>query len=219
MASKERAMTEPNDADRFDTLSAIWMMANRDEQPLMFYGDVAYRLRRPNEDKLKEYVREAPELFRLGVPKWRLHEWRCNKLVQAGFSTEDAPTEWRCNKRELDKKKGFPAWLEKKTGPERDVEKVVKVLEEIGENDVFRSQWRVGRDDKVASPIEVVEWGFEYLDRRRQARLEAQMAALETQALAIQRLEANIKRWQVGLVAVVGVISIIANIIVNVWLK
>jgi hypothetical protein len=213
-------MTKPNDPDIFDTLSAIWIMANRDEQPLMFYGDVAYRLERC-EDEMKNLVEEQKELFRLGLPKWRLNQWKCNKLVQAGFSSEEAPEEWQewqCSKYDdletRKTRKTFPAWLEEKTGPEKKPGQVRNVLDEIGEEDVFRSQWRLRKDDKAA-PHEIIEWGLAYLDRRRKARLETQKADLDT-------LDLKIKRRHTWLVAVVGAISgigVIANILVNVWFQ
>jgi hypothetical protein len=209
---KESAMRETDDPDSFDILSAIWIMTNRDEQPLMFYGDVAYRLER-SEDEMKDLVEGQKELFRLGLPKGRLNEWKCNKLVQAGFPAEEAPEEWQCSKYNLQPGKTFPAWLDEKTGQKKELGQVRNALNEIGEDDIFRSQWRLRKDDPAA-PQGIIEWGLAYLDRRRKARLEAQKADLET-------LEVNIRKRHIWLVAVVGAISgigVIANILVNVLL-
>jgi hypothetical protein len=216
-------MRKPNDPDSFGILSAIWIMANRDEKPLMFYEDVAYRLNRNDVQYVKKLVSERTDLFRLGVTEKRLKEWR----------------EWRRDRFE----NGYvPPWITRKAEAEGKI--IEKVIDEIRESEVFRSQFRViSKDDykvqegakpkkgavasqtsvdapprdAVASPVdvEIIEWGLEYLDRRRKSLLEAQKADLET-------LDVNIKKRQIVLVAVVGAISgigVIANIVVNVLLK
>jgi hypothetical protein len=192
-----------NTEDEFYILSAIWIMANRDENPLMFYGDVEHRLRR-DASKVRTLVEGQRPLFRLGVTKGRLNKWKCSKLEQAGFSPDRAPAEWQCSEREWDKGKALPAWLDEKIGPRKGSEEVVSVLNAIGKDDVFRSQWRLREDDKAA-PIDIIEWGLGYLERRRKALLEAR--------------EATIKAWQIYLVAAVGILNVmvlIVNIVVNV---
>jgi hypothetical protein len=192
--------------DEFYMLSAIWIMANRDENPLMFYGDVEHRLRR-NASEVRTLVERQRPLFRLGVTKGRLNKWKCTKLEQAGCSSDQAPTEWQCSMYEWEKGKALPAWLDEKIGPKKGLEDVVSVLSAIERDDVFRSQWRLREDDEAA-PIDLIEWGLGYLERRRKALLEAR--------------EATIKAWQIYLVAAVGLLNVmvlIFNIVLSVYLK
>lgn len=195
-----------NTEDEFYILSAIWIMANRDENPLMFYGDVEHRLER-EASEVRTLVKGQRPLFRLDVSEERLNKWKCSKLEQAGCSPDQAPAEWQCSKYKF-KGKALPPWLDKKIGPRKELKDVVSVLSAIEKDAVFRSQWRVREDDKAA-PIEIIEWGLGYLERRRKALLEAR--------------EATIKTWQIYLVAAVGILNVmvvlIVNIVVNVWLK
>ena len=51
-----------------DTLSSIWVMACRDESPVLTAFSVAYRLRGITPEKVVELVKSRQELFRLGLP-------------------------------------------------------------------------------------------------------------------------------------------------------
>jgi hypothetical protein len=108
----------------------------------------------------------------------------------------------------------------KATEERKTVEEVIADISHQQKGDVFRSQFRSVRTEMYAvpkaskaepPPIELIEWGLAYLDRRRKSQLEAQKADLEA-------LEVNIRKRHIWLVAVVGAISgigVIANILVN----
>jgi hypothetical protein len=52
-------------AEDFDNVSAIWMMACNDEDAIITYAGIAYRLRWPRQDvaRVRNLVRNRAELF------------------------------------------------------------------------------------------------------------------------------------------------------------
>jgi len=69
----------------------------------------------------------------------------------------------------------------------------------LADSDVFRSQFRATRNAPV-SPIEIVNWGLEHIDRIRKGRIASR--------------EATAQSWQMWLVFWVGVANIVVSIAV-----
>ena len=155
--------------DDFDIISAIWILACNDENPLITYKGLIHRLGLSATCDVQAIVRSRPELFRPGAQQRRVDEWKFS--LRAG--------------------KNLPSWI-KEIG---DPEKRRSAIEEIGANDIFRSQFRA-HSNAERSPIEIVKWGLEHLDRLRKAKGEA--------------MDASAKKWQMWLVfwvTLVGVLS------------
>jgi len=156
------------DSDDLDILSAIWILASNDENPIVTYRGLAYRLDLPAEFDVRTCIRKHPELFRQGVTIDRLNAWK--EQLRSGRSN--------------------PSWL--RTVTDRDAR--LAEIEKLSPDDVFRSQFRAQAAEK--SPIEIIKWGLEHLDRLRKAKAEAR--------------DASAKRWQMWLVfwvSLVGVLS------------
>lgn len=164
---KDTAMsTQPDD---LDTLSAIWILASNDENPLITYDGLTYRLGLPKGYDTRSVVKSRPELFRPGASQSRLDDW----------------------KSELREGRHQPGWIKNIADPQ----KRLATIEALGKEDVFRSQFRThaGAD---RSPIEIIKWGLEHLDRLRKAKAEAK--------------DAVAKKWQMWLlfwVSLAGVVS------------
>jgi hypothetical protein len=182
--------------DEYDIVSATWILANRDDTPLMFYDDVAYRLGLPDDyDVENRVVLAHRELFRHGVSEQRLENWKCTRLKNLGVPDQRLK-DLGCNMSELSKepKRPPPRWITRKA--ENEGKEPEALIGEVEEGDVFRSQFRIDpRKANDLPPIEIIQWGLEYLDRRRKARLEAR--------------EATAKSWQIWLVFGVGLLNII----------
>jgi hypothetical protein len=72
-------------------------------------------------------------------------------------------------------------------------------IDGITARDVFRSQFRSERD-APRSPVEIIKWGLEHLDRLRKVHSEAS--------------DASAKRWQMWLVFWVGIAGIAAQVVI-----
>lgn len=143
---KKRHRAESN-RDKFDVLSALWVLACNDPISIMSYNGIKYRLKLPSDYGIEKLVEERGELFRPGVPSRRLEEWKTAMQSQV-------------SKR--------PAWI-------RDLEDEASQLEAIkvlSVDDVFRSQFRTEKD-APPSTLEVLSWGLQHIERLRKANLEA----------------------------------------------
>ena len=132
--------------DVFDTLSAAWILASNDENPIMTYEGIRHRLNLPASFDVRALIQSRGELFRRGVPSSRLGEWKEEML--AG--------------------RHRPSWIldiEEKGAREQ-------AIAALTPDDVFRSQFRAERDASRA-PIELIEWGLDHIDRLRKASMEA----------------------------------------------
>jgi hypothetical protein len=120
-------------------------MACRDENPLMIYQEVCYRLRFfPGTYNVQDIVRSRPDLFRPGVPEWRLDDWKKDRKAD----------------------KHLPSWIK-----EADASKKDSLIDALTTQDVFRSQFRpTAKEDK--STLEEISWGLLHIDRLRKATLE-----------------------------------------------
>lgn len=157
--------------DEFDILSAIWILACNDENPIMSYEGIKYRLGLPESYDLRSLIQNRGELFRIGVPKPRLEIWK-QRMLQG---------------------KKIPAWLKEYDGEAR-----VNKINSLSPEDVFRSQFRAGRD-AAKSPIEILDWGIQHIDRLRKANLESR--------------QQSAKRWEIWLVFGVGIANMIIMIV------
>jgi hypothetical protein len=133
------------DIDELDVLSGVWILASNDENPIITYESVRYRLGLASDYPVTELIRSRGELFRMGVPEWRLGEW----------------------KDEMSLGKSLPSWLrEIESKDERDAK-----IKSLRSQDVFRSQFRAGYD-APKSTVSIIEWGLTHIERIRKARLE-----------------------------------------------
>jgi hypothetical protein len=155
--------------DDLDILSAIWILASNDENPLISYRGLVFRLGLPATCDIRAIVRSRPELFRLGATQHRIDQWKSELL--AG--------------------KSLPAWIRDIA----DTRERQATIEKLGPEDVFRSQFRAHANVE-RSPIEIIKWGLEHLDRLRKAKVEAN--------------DSSAKKWQMWLVfgaTLLGVVS------------
>jgi hypothetical protein len=70
-----------------DTLSSIWVMACRDESPVLTAFSVAYRLRGIAPEEVIELVKSRQELFRLGLTRGQSRNWK-SRYQQAAEPAE-----------------------------------------------------------------------------------------------------------------------------------
>jgi hypothetical protein len=63
-----------NNQDKFDILSALWVLACNDPISIMSYNGIRYRLKLPDDYDIESLVEERGELFRPGVPSRRLEK-------------------------------------------------------------------------------------------------------------------------------------------------
>jgi len=155
------------ESDVFDILSATWIMASNDENEMITYEGIKSRLNLPANYNIKELIQSRGELFRKGVPASRLREW----------------------KDEMRTGRHLPMWVKEID----DVSERNKAIENLTTDDVFRSQFRAGKDSPQ-SPIEIINWGLEHIDRLRKANVNAK--------------EQSAKRWEIWLLFIVSIINI-----------
>jgi len=165
-----------DDIDNLDLLSAIWILASNDDNPLISYKGIMYRLDLADEAKLRKIIAARPELFRKGATKHRIEAWKAD----------------------LRNGKNVPAWISQLKSPEDRS----AAIESLSSEDVFRSQFRA-HSNAERSPIEVIKWGLEHLDRLRKAKSEQQ--------------EAVAKRWQMWLVFWVSLAGVVTQFAIAYW--
>ena len=132
--------------DVFDVLSATWVFACNDENPIITYRGLEHRLGTNKYADIKRLIRARGDLFRQGVPKRRLEKWKEEMMME----------------------KHLPRWI----AEIEDNALRQKAIKELTEDDVFRSQFRTG-DEAPKSSLQVVDWGLQYIDRLRHAGYEA----------------------------------------------
>jgi hypothetical protein len=135
-------------SDAFGILSATWILASNDENPIMTYAAIYHRLRLPAEYPLRALIQARGDLFRLGVPEARLAAWKA-KMIGG---------------------KAWPSWLHNLTDEERKAK-----IEALSRSDCFRSQFRTG-DGEARSELAIIKWGLEHIERLRQAASEVSEA-------------------------------------------
>jgi hypothetical protein len=127
-------------------------MASNDENPIITYKGITYRLGLDPKIDIKKLVQSRGDLFRMGVPSRWLAEW------------------------ELDMRKGLrlPTWI-------RDAENEAdrnKMIDELSADDVFRSQFRAEHDAE-RSDIEIISWGLNHIERLRKASHESKQKSIQ----------------------------------------
>jgi len=141
-------MTKPSlvNPDDLDVLCAIWILSCNDENPIVTYRGINYRLGLKDDYDVKALVGCRGEMFRKGVSARRLRDWK--QAMHTG--------------------KNLPSWI-------RIMEDVVlrgQAINDLSSEDVFRNQFRA-EENAPACPIEILDWGLKHLDRIRTANLTA----------------------------------------------
>jgi hypothetical protein len=140
-----RARTPIARADDLDTLSAIWILSCIDENPILTYRGITFRLGLPDAIDVRGLVLSRSELFRPGVLPSRLKKWK--DLMKEG--------------------KMRPGWIsEMPTEEER-----LSAIKALTRNDVFRSQFRAA-EGAPKSDIEIIDWGLNHIERLRKSAAE-----------------------------------------------
>lgn len=145
MLSKSRGRSP----EELDIVSAIWVMANNDENPIITYRSIRHRLQLPEDYDIKTLVRSRGELFRQGVRERILEQWKQDMLNG----------------------KRLPSWV-------REIEDDVvrnHSIELIRSDDVFRSQFRTEANAPKSS-LETLDWGLQHIERLRKSQLETRDA-------------------------------------------
>lgn len=163
------------DPEEYGVLSATWILASNDENPLMTYSGIKDRIGLDESYDLRGLVKRHGELFRNGAPQSQLEVWK--EDMRAG--------------------KRIPSWIRNLSASQR-----TKYIEALSTGDVFRSQFRTG-SKAPRSPIEIVDWGLQHIDRLRKASMEAR--------------EATIKSWQAWVVIVLSVLNIAVSVTLGLW--
>jgi hypothetical protein len=146
------AAPAPQEHDPIAVLSAVWVLACNDDNPLLTYRGILHRLELPASYPVREMVARRPELFRRSTPAERVEEWKTEVL--SGQRT-------------------MPPWL--REYPEEEQRQFIRSL---GPQDMFRSQFRAKKAAPQSS-LEVIEWGLEHIDRLRKAGLESKEQRLK----------------------------------------
>jgi hypothetical protein len=133
--------------DEFAILTAAWILASNDENPIMTYKGIVFRLDLPKNYNVKRIVNSRGELFRRGVPEYRLRELK---------------KEWIAYPRKRS------SWI-RVMGDEG---KQIEAIQALTTEDVFRSQFRavIGAQK---SPIEIIDWGLQHIERLRKASMDS----------------------------------------------
>src|SRR5690242_18430489 len=71
-----RAIQSILEPDVFDILSATWVFACNDENPIVTYEGLKYRLDLPASFDIRALVKKRTDLFRLGIPPSHLSAWK-----------------------------------------------------------------------------------------------------------------------------------------------
>jgi hypothetical protein len=145
MFNRKKTRRAIQDSDDLDIISAVWILASNDENPAITYEGVRYRLGLPKSFDIKKLIASRADLFRQGIPFNRLEAWK------------DAMRE----------NTHLPSWI-------RDLEVAARdsAIDALTTDDIFRSQFR-SEDGAARSPIEIIDWGLQHIDRLRKAGVEA----------------------------------------------
>ena len=165
--------------DSYDIISAAWILACNDKNPIMTYKGIQYRLKLDDYDiqTIKAIIQGRGELFRKRVPKSYLNAWK--KEMRTGHQ--------------------LPTWIFE----EEDKSEHNKMIDDLGLDDIFISQFRV--EDQLSwgktSPLEIMNWGLQHIDRLRNAKVEAYGEAIKKYELigliflGIANLAISIINW------------------------
>jgi hypothetical protein len=167
--------------DDLDILSAVWILSCIDENPIITYRGIVERLDLQSNVDVRELIQSRRELFRPGVLKSRLEDW----------------------KQQMKEGRKRPAWiLEIKDDIERN-----KTIDGLTQNDVFRNQFRVEREAPKCG-LEIIDWGLQHLERLRKGALETREERTRTLTTLILPAAAILSSLLLGLTSLGGSIYI-----------
>ncbi len=139
-------------------LSAIWILSCNDENPIITYRGIEERLLVSTDIDIKSLVLGRRELFRPGVSKKRLDEWKARLRIG----------------------KALPSWLANiESENERD-----KAIDNLASSDVFRNQFRT-EINSAPCDLKIVDWGLQHLERLRKAASELRVERLQKRSSLI----------------------------------
>lgn len=127
-----------------DIVSATWILASNDENPLITYKSIVHRLGLEDNFDIKGLIKIHGELFRQKA-------------------SDKALTDW---KNQMSLGKHLPSWI--KSLPESEKQNAINTLTT---DDIFRSQFRA-KSSSPASDISIINWGLEHIERTRKATTE-----------------------------------------------
>ena len=164
--------------DKFGILSAAWILACNDTNPIMTYKSIQKRLllEEYNIDAIKSIINSRGELFRKRVPNSYLKRW----------------------KEQMREGQHLPTWITE----EKDKSKHLEIIDKLGQEDTFISQFRSDDNDPAwveGSPIEIIDWGLQHIERLRKTFFELRDEAL--------------KKWQLWILLFFSFTSFILSII------
>jgi hypothetical protein len=184
-----------------DTLSSIWVLACRDESPVLTTYSIAYRLGGVTPEQAAELVKSRRELFRLGLTAGQARHWK--EQFRRALEEEQRPPEPKPAAEGGSGKPGEPKSEERRVvlpdwlrvfddeGSEDEQKRVREWLgdDKIGssrqaldrfldqgfviDESVVRSRFRDDPELKAPpSDLQTVNWGLEHIDRLRRGRAE-----------------------------------------------
>lgn len=127
-----------------DIVSATWILASNDENPLITYKSVIHRLGLEENFDIKGLIKVHGELFRQKA-------------------SDKALTEW---KNQMSSGKHLPSWVKSLSESEKQ-----KAINALTTDDIFRSQFRA-KSSAPASDISIINWGLEHIERTRKVSTE-----------------------------------------------
>jgi hypothetical protein len=130
--------------EELDLMSAIWILASKDENHLITYEGIRDRLGLPAGYDVRGLVLKRRELFRPGAPPRELDEWK---------------TDMRHGSR-------LPTWIKNI----QNADEKNRTIDNLADDDIFRSQFRTVAH-APPSDISVVSWGLDHLDRIRKGKI------------------------------------------------
>lgn len=184
-----------------DTLSSIWVMACRDESPVLTAYSVSFRLRGVSPEEVIELVRSRQELFRLGLTRGQSRGWKA-RFQPVEPAAKPAPAQAAGRRRKPRPKAqpyALPDWLQvfDDEGPAAEQERVREWLHDksitssqqalegflddkfVIDEIAFRSQFRIDRElEAEPSDLATVNWGLEHIERLRRGRAETRQSVV-----------------------------------------
>lgn len=182
-----------------DTLSSIWVMACRDESPVLTAYSVAYRLGGIAPADVMELVKGRRELFRPGLTRGQSRGWKSQyRPPEPGAEPPPEAPEGEDGKPgEAPRPPALPDWLQvfDDEGPAAEQDRVRDWLHDksisssrqaldhflddrfVVDETAFRSQFRIDRELKAEpSDLATVNWGLEHIERLRRGRAETRQS-------------------------------------------
>ncbi len=139
--------------EELDLISAVWILANNDENHLVMYEGIRERLGLDTSFDIRGLVLKRRELFRPGAPPGELEAWQAS--MRNGSR--------------------LPRWIKLI----EDDSKRLSVIDGMSQEDVFRSQFRPSRGSPK-SQVDVVSWGLDHIDRIRKSKIASHEASAKS---------------------------------------